>query len=98
MAHRRGEGRDSIMSDDKDPSAGPNAYAPGKLHLLKGMEPVRERGPTILNGAHLSDEELRQLCAVLAGNKHLWQIEVLDASLRKTVIFRGQMPPDKLLP
>lgn len=85
------------MSDDKDLSAGPGVYDPGKLHLLKGMEPVRERGPTILNGGHLSDEELRQLCALLAGNRHLWQIEVLDVSLRKTTVFRGQMPPDKLL-
>ena len=85
------------MSDDKDPSARPGVYDPGKLHLLKGLEPVRERGPTILNGAHLSDEELCQLCAVLAGNKQLWQIEVLDARLRKTTVFRGQLPPDKLL-
>lgn len=86
------------MSDDKDPSKIKGVYDPAKLHLLQALEPVRERGPTILNGAHLSDEELSQLCAVLAGNKHLRQIEVLDTSLRKTTIFRGQMPPDKLLP
>jgi len=79
---------------DETPGDG---YDPSKLHLLKGLDPVRERGPTILNGADLSEAELRQLCAALAANKNLRQIEVLDKSLRKTTIFRGQMPPDKLL-
>ena len=72
-------------------------YDPAALHLLEGLEPVRERGPTILNGARLSSEELHQLCQLLANKKDVWQIEVMDTRLRKTTIFRGQMPPDKWL-
>ncbi|WP_156383659.1 hypothetical protein [Pseudoxanthomonas sp. Root65] len=75
----------------------PAEYDPAALHLLEGLAPVRERGPTILNGAELSADELQRLCEILAANKHLWQIEVLDAQLRRTTVFRGQMPSNKLI-
>ena len=73
----------------------PTEYDPATLHLLDGLSPVRERGPTILNGADLSADELHRLCEILAANKHVWQVEVLDMQLRKTTIFRGEMPPGK---
>lgn len=75
----------------------PVGYDPTKLRLLDGLDPIRERGPTIINDANLSAEEVQRLCLALAANKELWQIEILDKHLRKTVIFRGQMPPSRLL-
>lgn len=75
----------------------PAEYDPAALRLLDGLAPVRERGPTILNGAELSADELHRLCEILAANKHVWQVEVLDEQLRRTTVFRGQMPPHKLI-
>ena len=64
------------------------SYDAAAISLLSGLEPVRRRGPTILNGADLEEREVEVLCSLLAGNAEVWRIEVTDLKGRKTSVVR----------
>lgn len=75
------------MHDEKENSVR-SRYDSTAIGMLAGLEPVRARGPTIINGAALSEKELEQACQILAENSGLWQVEVMDKKGRITKIFR----------
>lgn len=75
------------MCDEKKGSS-KTLYDTNAIAALAGLEPVRARGPTIINGAELSENELEKMGRILADNGSIWQVEVTDKRGRTTKMFR----------
>lgn len=75
-----------------------DVYDRARVSVLDGLEPVQERGPTILGGEGLTQEQIALFLAALASNKELWCIDILDKRGNRTAIFRGDLPPSRVRP
>jgi len=73
--------RDSTMSDYSSKDIGP----------LQGLEPVREREPTIIGGEGYTDDQVNQLVAMLSADKKLWYVTA-NRDGKELTVFRGPHP------